>query len=284
MKSFKQVDVFTAVPYFGNPVAVVIGADGIETEQMQQFAEWTNLSETTFLLEPTDPSADYRVRIFTPGAELPFAGHPTIGTCHAWLEAGGTPKSEGTIIQECALGLIELRRTNGRISFAAPDPTRSGPVATEDIARACAVLQIDPNEIVDAQWCDNGPGWMGILLKDGQTVRDIVCDFPAGKAEGIGVVGPHTLGIAGLGGDGGTELEIRAFFSSNGTPTEDPVTGSLNASVAQWLLKAGHISSPYVASQGTAIGRAGRIYITEANDKVWVGGDAVTCIEGSVAL
>lgn len=284
MRSFKQVDVFTSVPYFGNPVAVVIGADGIDDKEMQRFAKWTNLSETTFLLEPTDPTADYRVRIFTPGAELPFAGHPTVGTCHAWLEAGGTPKSTDKIIQECALGLIGLRRIDGRVSFAAPDPIRSGSVDAQDLAKACAVLQLDPSEIVDAQWCDNGPGWMGVLLKDGQTVRDVVCDFPAGNGEGIGVVGPHTLGIAGLGGTGGTDLEIRAFFGSNGTPTEDPVTGSLNASVAQWLLKASHISSPYVASQGSAIGRAGRIYITEADDKVWVGGDAVTCIEGTVAL
>jgi PhzF family phenazine biosynthesis protein len=283
MRSLKQVDVFTSVPYLGNPVAVVVGADDINSEVMQAFANWTNLSETTFLLEPTDPSADYRVRIFTPGAELPFAGHPTIGTCHAWLEVGGVPKSEGKIIQECELGLIELRN-DGRISFAAPDPIRSGPVDAHDIATAAAVLQLDPNEVVDAQWCDNGPGWMALLLKDGETVRNIECNFPAGKPEGIGVVGPHTLGVAGLGGAGGTDLEIRAFFSANGNPAEDPVTGSLNAAVAQWLLKAGHINGPYIAAQGTAIGRAGRIYINEADDEVWVGGDAITCIEGLVDL
>ncbi len=275
---------FTSVPYFGNPVAVVIGADGIDGEQMQRFANWTNLSETTFLLEPTDPAADYRVRIFTPGAELPFAGHPTVGTCHAWLEAGGSPKSDDKIVQECELGLIELRRIDGRVSFAAPEPTRSGPVDAADLANACKVLQIDPGEVVDAQWCDNGPGWMGVLLKDGQTVRDIKCDYAAGNGEGIGVVGPHTLGIAGVGGDDGTDLEVRAFFSSNGTPCEDPVTGSLNAAVAQWLLKSGHISSPYVAAQGTQIGRAGRVYITEDDGKVWVGGDAVTCIDGQVSI
>lgn len=284
MRSFKQVDVFTALPYVGNPLAVVLGADGLDSDQMQRFANWTNLSETTFLLEPDDPSADYRVRIFTPGAELPFAGHPTIGSCHAWLEAGGQPHSKEKIVQECGVGLVELRQIDGRLGFAAPSRIRSGPLNASDLARACAVVQIDQSEVVDAQWTDNGPGWMTLLLKDGQSVLDLQFDFAAGKPEGIGIVGPHTLGIVGLGGSDGTNLEVRAFFSANNSPAEDPVTGSLNAAVAQWLIEAGHIKAPYVAAQGTAIDRSGRVYISEADQQVWVAGDAVTCVEGEVAL
>lgn len=284
MRSFKQVDVFTAVPYQGNPVAVVMDGAGLTTEEMLLFANWTNLSETTFLLPPTDPAADYLVRIFTPGAELPFAGHPTIGTCHAWLEAGGQPATDGKVIQECGLGLVELRKADGRLSFAAPEPIRSGPVDETDLANVCATLNISRSEIVDAQWADNGPGWLAVMLGSGQAVLDLQPDFPAGNPEGIGVVGPHTLGVVGLGGTDGTDLEVRAFFSANNAPVEDPVTGSLNASVAQWLIAAGHLSAPYVAAQGTAIDRSGRIYISQADGDVWVGGDAVTCIEGSVDL
>ena len=224
-RAFKQVDVFTSTPHRGNPVAVVLDANDLTTEQMQLFANWTNLSETTFVLTPEDDAADYRVRIFTPGAELPFAGHPTIGTCHAWLEAGGQPKTEGTIVQECGVGLVPLRSTDGRLAFAAPALMRSGPVDEADLAVARAVLRIEPSDVVDAQWADNGPGWMAVLLRDGELVRSIKSDFAAGNAEGIGVVGPHTLGIAGLGGAGGTDLEVRAFFRVNDMPVEDPVTG-----------------------------------------------------------
>jgi len=283
-RSFRQVDVFTETPQQGNPVAVVLDADGLTTEQMQRFANWTNLSETTFVLAPQDGAADYRVRIFTPGAELPFAGHPTLGTCHAWLESGGTPKAEGTIVQECELGLIPLRSEGELLAFAAPDLIRSGPVDDSDLAAACEVLRIAPTDVVDAQWADNGPGWMAILLRTGELVRSLTPDFGAGNPEGIGVVGPHTLGVAGFGGEGGTELEVRAFFSANDNPVEDPVTGSLNAAVAQWLLAAGHLSAPYVASQGTCIGRAGRVHISEADGDIWVGGRSLTCIVGTVAI
>lgn len=275
---------FTADPYKGNPVAVVMDAGGLTSAEMQNFANWTNLSETTFLVPPTDRSADYLVRIFTPGAELPFAGHPTIGTCHAWLEAGGQPKNPGKIISQCALGLVELRRFDGRLSFAAPEPIRFGPVDESDLAGVCETLNIARSEILDAHWADNGPGWLAVMLESGQAVLDLEPNFPAGDPVGIGVVGAHTLGVVGLGGTDGTDVEVRAFFSANNSPVEDPVTGSLNASVAQWLVAAGHIATPYVAAQGTAIGRAGRVHISEADGEIWVGGDAVTCVTGEVDL
>lgn len=287
MRDFKQVDVFTSVPFKGNPVAVVLDADGLSAEEMQAFANWTNLSETTFVLPPTDPSADYRVRIFTPDVELPFAGHPTIGTCHAWLEAGGEPKNAERIIQECAAGLIPLRSSPGddgaRLAFAAPPMTRSGPVEKADLVDVCKVLQISRADIVDAQWADNGPGWLAVMLADADAVLGLMPDFGAVESYDIGIVGPHPIGVAGLAGSG-TErepaIEVRAFFRAGGSPAEDPVTGSLNAALAQWLLPAGVVTSPYVAAQGTALGRAGRVYIEEADGDIWVGGDAVTCIEG----
>lgn len=297
MRAFSQVDVFTSVPFKGNPVAVVLDAAGVSTEEMQAFANWTNLSETTFVLPPTDARADYRVRIFTPDVELPFAGHPTIGTCHAWLEAGGQPESPNEIVQECAAGLIPLRSTpsdsGARLAFAAPPLTRSGPVDEADLVDVCKVLQVSRAEIVHAQWADNGPGWLAVMLADADAVLALAPDFGAVESYDIGIVGPHPIGVAGPSRDGaagptqttGTDapsLEVRAFFRSGGAPAEDPVTGSLNAALAQWLLPAGVVTSPYVAAQGTALGRAGRVYIEEADGEIWVGGDAVTCVEGSV--
>ncbi|NNC78645.1 MAG: PhzF family phenazine biosynthesis protein [Acidimicrobiales bacterium] len=283
MRPFKQVDVFTATPYRGNPVAVVFGADDLTTEEMQRFAHWTNLSETTFVLSPSDPAADYRVRIFTPGVELPFAGHPTIGTCHAWLEAGGVPKTENIVKQQCGVGLVTLRQNDGRLAFAAPPLIRSGPVAAEDLAAVCAVLQITPEDIVDSQWADNGPGWIAVMLADADAVRALEPDFGAADAYDIGVAGPVKVGVVGSRSDD-CAIEVRAFFRAGGQGTEDPVTGSLNAALAQWLLSSGALTSPYVASQGTMLGRQGRVHVEEANGEIWIGGDAVTCVDGSVAI
>ena len=282
MRTFTQVDVFTATPLLGNPVAVVLDADGMSDAEMAQFANWTNLSETTFVLPPTDPAADYRVRIFTPDVELPFAGHPTIGTCHAWLEAGGVPKTEGTIMQECGVGLVTLRHAEGRLAFAAPPLIKGGPVDEELLAPVCAVLDIDRSEIVDAQWADNGPGWIAVMLESAEAVLALKPDFGAVDSYDIGVVGSYPLGVVGKIGTVG--IEVRAFFRSSGQAAEDPVTGSLNAALAQWLLGNGTLSAPYVAAQGTALGRAGRVYVDEADGEIWVGGDAVSVVSGTVAL
>lgn len=289
MRAFAQVDVFTAVPYLGNPVAVVLDAGGIDDPEMARFARWTNLSETTFVLPPTDPAADYRVRIFTPGAELPFAGHPTIGTCHAWLEAGGRPRDDRFIVQECGVGLVTLRRDAGRLAFAAPPLLRSGPVDDPDLEAACRVLAIDCGQVVDAQWADNGPGWLAVRLGSAEAVLAIEPDFGAAESFDIGVVGPHPLGVVGphLDAARGTEapaIEVRAFFRAGSVAAEDPVTGSLNAAIGQWLLAEGAVTAPYVAAQGTALGRAGRVHVSVGDGEVWVGGDAVTCVTGTVAI
>ena len=275
-RPFAQVDVFTDVPYLGNPVAVVLAADGLSTEEMQRFTNWTNLSEATFVLPTTDPDADYRVRIFTPTRELPFAGHPTLGTCHAWLAAGGTPRLEDVIVQECGAGLVEVRRdADGRLAFAAPPLIRSGPVAeplVEDIAR---MLRLPRDEIVDAAWADNGPGWVAVLLESAEAVLAL---SPQVVSRDVGVVGPHPPGSD-------VAFELRAFLPKGGLLDEDPVTGSLNASVAQWLLETGRASAPYVAAQGTVLGRAGRVRISrDAAGTVWVGGGTVQCLAGTADL
>lgn len=293
MPAFKQVDVFTAVPFLGNPVAVVLDAQDLTTEAMQQFANWTNLSETTFVLPPEDPTADYRVRIFTPTSELPFAGHPTIGTCHAWLEAGAQPKAK-EIVQECGVGLVTLRRNAGRLAFAAPPLIRGGAVEPSDIDNACAVLQIAREDIVAAQWADNGPGWLALMLESAESVLALEPDFTAVESYDVGVVGRYPLGVVSAPTDADGDqpaIEVRAFFrGGGGQPAEDPVTGSLNASIAQWLLHEGQdgssigLASPYVSAQGTALGRAGRVYIEEADGEIWVGGDAVTAVAGELTI
>jgi PhzF family phenazine biosynthesis protein len=274
-RPFKQVDVFTTTPYRGNPVAVVLDAAGLGTEEMQRYANWTNLSETTFVLPPEVPEADYRVRIFTPTLELPFAGHPTLGTCHAWLAAGGAPKRVETIVQECGAGLVEVRRTDDGLAFAAPPLNRSGPVEEALVEHIADVLRIDRAEIVDAEWADNGPGWVAVMLADAEAVlalRPGVVDLD------IGVVGPYPEGSPHA-------FEVRAFVPKDGSTDEDPVTGSLNASVAQWLLRTGRAQAPYVASQGTALGRTGRVHVSRDPDgTIWVAGGTVTCIEGAVEL
>ncbi|MCH1435113.1 MAG: PhzF family phenazine biosynthesis protein [Acidimicrobiales bacterium] len=277
MRPFTQVDVFTNTPYRGNPLAVVLDSDGLSTAEMQQFANWTNLSETTFVLPPTDPAADYRVRIFTTDVELPFAGHPTIGTCHAWLEAGGTPKRDGVVVQECAAGLITLRNAD-RLAFAAPPLDRTGPVDDADLDDICAVLGIDRGMIVDAAWADNGPGWIAVQLADADAVLALEPNLTARPTYQIGVVGMHA-------DDQEAAIEVRALFKmGDGPGAEDPVTGSLNAALAQWLLAKGALHSPYMAVQGTAIGRDGRVFVEEADGEIWIGGDAVTCIAGHAEL
>jgi PhzF family phenazine biosynthesis protein len=271
--AFRQVDVFTTAPYRGNPVAVVLDADGLSTEQMQQFAHWTNLSETTFVLSPTNPDADYRVRIFTPVSELPFAGHPTLGTCHAWLEATRTTKD--TMVQECGAGLVRVRRTENGLAFAAPPLLRSGPVDEDVVEHIADLLGIPRDGIVDAQWADNGPGWVAVLLASAEAVLAL---RPQPVDLDIGVVGPYAVGAP-------RAFEVRAFFPKDGATVEDPVTGSLNASLAQWLLSTGRAEAPYVASQGTVLGREGRVHVTvDGEGVIWVGGGTITCINGDVAL
>jgi len=284
-RRFHQVDVFTTVPYAGNPVAVVLDGDSVTTEEMERFTRWTNLSEATFVLPPTQPAADYRVRIFTSGAatlvrdtpasELPFAGHPTLGTCHAWLAAGGAPKHDGMVVQECPAGLVRVRRGADRLAFAAPPLIRSGPVDEPLVRHIASVLRIDRGDIVDAAWCDNGPGWVAVLLRAADAVLALE---PAFVDLDLGVVGPHPAGSPAA-------FEVRAFFPKNGATVEDPVTGSLNASLAQWLLSGGRAQSPYVVSQGTALGRRGRVHIARDDDgTIWVGGGTITCVSGHVEL
>ena len=283
MRRFSQVDVFSAEPLLGNPVAVVHDADGIADEEMARFARWTNLSETTFLLSPTQPGADYRLRIWTPAGELPFAGHPTIGSAHAWLEAGGAPATGGEVVQECGAGLVRLRRA-GRLAFAAPPLVRSGPVDATDRAAIARALQICEDEIIDAGWVDNGPGWVAVLLADAEAVLALKPDFAAFGDLEIGVVGPYRkIGVVGSHGAGAdAEIEVRAFVPTMGIG-EDPVTGSLNAGIAQWLA-GDRLPASYVSSQGTVLGRRGRVHIETEGETIWVGGDALTTVSGEVAL
>jgi len=272
-RRFRQVDVFTTTPYRGNPVAVVLDGADLSERAMQRLASWTNLSETTFVLPPTVPEADYRVRIFTPSVELPFAGHPTLGTCHAWLEAGGSPKE--TIVQECGAGLVPLRRMDSGLAFAAPPLTRSGPVEAGELEEIARDLDLDPARIVDAEWTVNGPPWASLLL---------------GSAEELLAIRPRTshryIGLAAPQRDGSdTAFEVRAFFPKDGITVEDPVTGSLNAGLAMWLTRTGRATAPYTAAQGTALGREGRVHVTSDDaGALWVGGGTVTCIEGNVLL
>jgi len=275
MRQFRQVDVFTAEPYLGNPLAVVLGADGLTDAQMQQFAHWTNLSETTFLLTPADESADYRVRIFMPTGELPFAGHPTLGSCHAWLEAGGQPRTPGLVTQECGAGLVQVRQEADGLAFAAPPLVRSGPVDDELAAHIAGILRVGRDEIVDLQWADNGPGWVVALLASAEAVLAV---RPGVTDLDLGVAGPYPAGSPAA-------FEVRAFFPKDGSTAEDPVTGSLNASLAQWLLASGRASAPYLASQGTVLGRRGQVRVSQdADGAVWIGGSVVTCVDGTVLL
>jgi PhzF family phenazine biosynthesis protein len=273
MHRFTEVDVFTDELTFGNPVAVVHDADDLTTQEMADVARWTNLSETTFLTTPTDERADYQVRIFTTNTELPFAGHPTLGSAHAWLEAGGVAMNPETLVQQCAAGLVPIRRDGTRLAFAAPPLIRGGDVDAEDLTEIMAFLGIDRDMVVAAQWVDNGPGWVALLLTDAESVLALHPKAAeSGRLSAVGVIGPYPPNSE-------VDFEVRAFTSLVGIG-EDPVTGSLNASLGQWLIATHRASSSYVAAQGTVIGRRGRVYVTRIGDDIWVGGNTVTGVTG----
>ena len=271
---FTQLDVFTTRALRGNPLAVVHGADDLDDAQMQALARWTNLSETAFLLAPQDVRADYRVRIFTPQRELPFAGHPTLGSCHAWLVAGGQPRGD-VIVQECGAGLVRIRRDGTRLAFAAPPTRRSGAVEPGVLDQIARSLRVAPAVIRASQWVDNGPGWVAVLLGSRDELLAIEPDYVAMRGLELGAVAPWA--------DGEAQFEVRAFVADGGG-YEDPVTGSLNASLAQWLIGAGLAPAHYIASQGSALGRAGRVHVDQHGADVWIGGDSVVCVAGSLSL
>lgn len=275
---FKQLDVFSEASLKGNPLAVVLGADGFSDERMAAFANWTNLSETTFVLAPQHPEADYRVRIFTTSTELPFAGHPTLGSCHAWLEAGGVPKGQ-EIVQECGVGLVRIRRSEYGLAFLAPPLLKSGPLEFEVRERVRKGLGLAAEAIVEAQWVDNGAGWLALMLKDRQQVLTLKPDYQQLQDLAVGVVAPWNPAVDG----DDAQFEVRGFIAGDGMP-EDPATGSLNAGLAQWMLSKQLAPSSYVVSQGVTMGRAGRIHVEQIGDEVWIGGAVVTCINGSLTL
>jgi PhzF family phenazine biosynthesis protein len=302
-RPFSQVDVFTATPYLGNPLAVVHDATGLDAAAMQRVTDWTNLSEASFLAPPTHSGADYAVRIFCPGRELPFAGHPTLGSCHAWLEAGGRPKGE-FIVQECGIGLVRIRRNavSGALAFAAPPLVRGGPLDDADLDTIARGLRIARSDIVAHAWCDNGPRWRGVMLASAQQVLALKPDAAVLSGWELGIVGPRAkLGVVGPRTPGqpaanqssiapgshaseDSDFEVRAFFPGHSGLAEDPVTGSLNAAVAQWLIGAGIAPARYVAAQGTALGRAGRVHVEQVGKDIWIGGHSVTCVRGEVVV
>jgi PhzF family phenazine biosynthesis protein len=273
---FQQVDVFSATPFKGNPLAVIAEADGLDDAAMQAIANWTNLSETTFLLRPTDPPADYRVRIFTPHRELPFAGHPTLGSCHVWLALGGQSKAEH-VVQQCGAGLVRITRDGARLAFAAPPQRRSGDVEPELLARIAQSLGIGTDAIVRAQWADNGPGWVAVMLRSRSELLGLHFDPAPLPNQPLGVIAPCDRAHDETDAD----FEVRAFTWSG---AEDPVTGSLNASLAQWLIGSGIAPSRYVAAQGTALGRAGRVHVAQDGETIWIGGDVTTCVSGTIRV
>lgn len=280
-RRFAQVDVFSAVPLMGNPLAVVIDAEGLSDAAMASFARWTNLSETTFLLPPTDPEADYRLRIFTPGGELPFAGHPTLGSAHSWLAAGGTPKRKGELRQQCGIGLVRIKRVversgKQRLAFAAPPLRRGGPVSPDLHAQVLKALRLPTEEVLDVVWVDNGPPWIAARLQNAEAVLALKPDFMAMAGLELGVIGAYPAGAK-------QQFEVRVFVPTMGVP-EDPVTGSFNAGVALWMMERGLCADSYVAAQGKALGRAGRIQVQREGADVWIGGDVTTLIEGEVRL
>lgn len=273
------MDVFGVGPFSGNPLAVVVDAEGLGAEDMARISAWTNFSECTFLLPPTAADADYRVRIFSLRTELPFAGHPTLGSAHAWLASGGRPRREGVVVQQCGAGLVEVRVDGEALAFAAPPLLRSGPVAAVDLARVLAVLGLSQQEVLDSAWVDNGPGWIGLLLRDADAVLALAPDAARDPSPGhldIGVVGPYA--------DGDIAYEVRAFFSDDdsGALREDPVTGSLNASLAQWLVATGRATPPWTTAQGTRVGRTGRVSVTAVDGRLWVGGRVTTAVTGEI--
>ena len=276
-RKFHQVDVFSNTPLLGNALAVVHDATGMADNGMAAFARWTNLSETTFLFPPINAEADYKVRIFTTDGELPFAGHPTLGSCFAWLAAGGKPKSSAYIVQECGVGLVKVRRDGSRLAFAAPPLRRTGPVDEVTLTKLAGGLGLRRDDFILHQWIDNGPGWFGVMLKSAEQVIALRPDYSQLKGLAFGVIGPQPAGNE-------TDFEVRGFYvAAQGSP-EDPVTGSLNAGLGQWLIGAGKAKDHYVVSQGTALQRKGRVYIDRIGKDIWVGGDVVICVEGSVSV
>jgi PhzF family phenazine biosynthesis protein len=275
-RPFAQVDVFSPTPYLGNPVAVVLDGAGLDDEAMQRVARWTNLSETTFVMPPTEDGADYRLRIWTPGGELPFAGHPTLGSAHAWLEQGGRPQRDGVVVQQCAAGLIEVRR--GQVlSFAAPPTRRGGPLEEEYLAEVVAAFRIRPDQVLSHQWVDNGPGWAVVRLATAQEVLDLEPDLSRIPTAMVGAIGAYPVGSKHA-------FEMRTFAPGVGV-AEDPVCGSMNASVGQWLTASGGAGRSFTVSQGTRLGRAGEITITaDADGTVWVGGATTTCLSGTATV
>ena len=273
---FLQLDVFSAVPFKGNPLAVIAEADGLGDEQMRAIANWTNLSETTFLSRPKDSAADYRVRIFTPQRELPFAGHPTLGSCQVWLALGPKPKGD-VVIQECGAGLVRIKRDGARLAFAAPPLRRTGEVAPDLKARIARSLGIAEDAIKAAQWVDNGPGWVAVMLGSRSELLNLRQDASVLPDQSLGAVAPWDVTNDGT----EAQFEVRAFM---GRGDEDPVTGSLNASLAQWLIGAGLAPPRYVAAQGTVLSRAGRVHVAQEGDAIWIGGDVTTCVSGTINL
>ncbi|MAH85660.1 MAG: phenazine biosynthesis protein PhzF [Rhodospirillaceae bacterium TMED8] len=271
---FQQVDVFTNQPLHGNPLAVVHGADKWTVKQMQSFAHWTNLSETTFIMDPSHPDADYKVRIFTPENELPFAGHPTLGTCHSWLSLGGLARDDDVIKQECGIGLIYIKREADRLAFRAPPLSKTGPLNERDLTRLSAAFGLKKTDVVAHQWVANGPNWSVIMLNSAQKVLELTPDLRALSGDMVGVVGPYPDG-------GECDLEVRGFAVPAGI-NEDPVTGSLNAGLAMWLIHSGMMKDRYVVSQGTILGRRGRVYVEKRYNDIWVGGDVIICVDGQV--
>lgn len=276
MHRFSQVDVFTDELTYGNPLAVVHDADDLDDDRLAALARWTNLSETTFLLAPTDPGADYRVRIFTVNRELPFAGHPTLGSAYAWLAAGGAARHPDRIVQQCGAGLVTVRVDDDRLAFAAPPLIRSGPVSEDDVAELIRWLRVDPADVLDTQWVDNGPGWVGVLLRDAATVLAVRPEGPC-RLPDVGLIGRHPAGSE-------CDVEVRALFAVPGGTAEDPVTGSLNASLAQWLIGTNRLPAAYRAAQGTVIGRRGRVQVTASGGEIWVGGTVTAGVQGVIDL
>jgi len=280
-RRFQQVDVFTTQALQGNGLAVVVDGDGLSDAQMAALARWTNLSETSFLLPPSDERADYRVRIFTPNTELPFAGHPTLGSCHAWLAAGGRPKDPALVVQECGIGRVRIRRDDTpqgtRLAFAAPPRRRSGPLDTATVERIARFLGVAPRDILAHEHCDNGPPWMAVMLASADAVLACRPALSSERQIDIGVIGRHAAGSDAA-------FEVRAFFPHGDALAEDPVTGSLNAALAQWLIGSGRAPARYVAAQGAALGRAGRVHVEQAGDEIWIGGHVTPCIEGTLRL
>ena len=273
---FNQVDVFSPVAFKGNPLAVIAEADDLDDAEMRAIANWTNLSETTFLSRPQDPAADYRVRIFTPTRELPFAGHPTLGSCHVWLALGGEPKGR-EVIQECGAGLVRIKRDGARLAFAAPPLRRSGEVERTLLAKIARSIGVAEKAVRAAQWVDNGPGWVAVLLGSRSELLGLKHDVGVLPDQSLGVVAPWDPARDGS----EVQFEVRAFMGRGG---EDPVTGSLNASLAQWLIGAGRAPARYVAAQGTVLGRAGRVHVAQDGETIWIGGDVATCVAGTITL